>query len=65
MPVRLPDDLLAELKRAVIDLDVDLIQAVIERIREVNGPVGDGLAELAGDFQYDKILALIQQGLET
>ena len=55
----LPDDLLAELKRATIDLDVDLIQAVIERIRGLNGPVGDDLSALAGDFQYDKILALI------
>lgn len=51
-----------ELKQAIINLDVDLIQAIIERIRELNAPVADGLAGLAGDFQYDKLLALIQQG---
>ncbi|MBW2608217.1 MAG: response regulator, partial [Deltaproteobacteria bacterium] len=59
---KLPGDLLAELKQATIDLDVDLIQAVIERIRELNVTVADGLSDLARDFQYDKILALIQQG---
>ncbi len=58
----LPDDLLAELKQAIIDLDVDLIETVIGRIRKLNGPAGDGLADLARDFQYDKLLALIQQG---
>jgi CheY-like chemotaxis protein len=55
----LPDDLLAELGQAIIDLDVDLIQAVIKRIRELNAAVADGMAGLARDFQYDKILALI------
>ena len=58
----LPDDLLAELRRAVINLDVDMIQAVTGRIRKLNAPVGDGLEDLADNFQYDKLLALIQQG---
>ena len=62
---QLPDDLIAKLKQATINLDVDLIQAITGRIRELNEPVADGLAELAGDYQYDKILALIQQGLES
>jgi hypothetical protein len=55
----LPDDLLAELRQAIIDLDVDLIQAAIEHIREVNAAVADGLADLAEDYQYDRLLALI------
>ena len=58
----LPDDLLAELKQAVIDLDVDRIGAIIHRIRGLNSAVGEGLADLAGDFQYEKLLTLIQQG---
>ncbi|MBW2607600.1 MAG: response regulator, partial [Deltaproteobacteria bacterium] len=58
----LPDDLLAELKQATIDLDVDLIQIIIERIRKLNATVADGLSDLAGDFQYDRLLELIQQG---
>ncbi len=55
----LPDDLLAELKQATIDLDMDLIQAIIERIRDLNATVADGLAGLAGNFQYDTLLSLI------
>ena len=55
----LPDDLRKELKQAIIDLDVDLIQAIIVRIREVNAAAADGLADLAEDFQYDKLLDLI------
>ena len=57
----LPGDLRKELKQAIIDLDVDLIQVIIEGIRKLNGPVGDGLSDLAENFQYDKILALIQK----
>ena len=57
--VELPDDLTMELRQAIINLDVDLIQAIIGRIRELNGPVADGLSDLAGDFQYDRLLRLI------
>jgi len=56
---QLPDDLLAELKQATIDLDVDRIGAIIDQIRGLNGPVADGLADLVKDFQYEKLLALI------
>jgi signal transduction histidine kinase/DNA-binding response OmpR family regulator len=56
---QLPDDLIADLKQAAIDLNVDLMQVLIERIRELNEPVADGLSDLAEDFQYDKILDLI------
>ena len=62
---QLPDDLITELKQATIDLDVGLIKAIIERIGELNATVADALAELVKDYQYDKILALIQQGLEN
>ncbi len=55
----LPNDLLTELKQATIELDVDSIQAIIERIRELNGPAADGLAYLVKDFQFDKLLDLI------
>ena len=54
-----PDDLRKELKQAILELDVDLIQVVIERIRDVNTIVADGLADLANNYQYEKILALI------
>jgi hypothetical protein len=40
-------------------LDLDRINDVIERIRELNAPLAKALKELADDFQYDKLLALI------
>ena len=55
----LPDDLLTSLNQAIIDLDVNLMLAVIERIRELSGPVADALRDLAMEFQYEKILVLL------
>ncbi len=55
----LADDLRKELKQAAIDLDVDRIGAIIDQIRELNAAVADGLDDLAGDFQYDRLLELI------
>ncbi|CAN2050584.1 two-component system, response regulator YesN [Candidatus Magnetomoraceae bacterium gMMP-1] len=54
----LPDELLAELNQAAKCLDAELIKKVIERIREQNLSVGDGLADLAKNFRYDKLLEL-------
>ncbi|NQT09578.1 MAG: response regulator, partial [Desulfobacteraceae bacterium] len=55
----LPDDLLVELKQTLINLDVDLIQTVIARIREVNAAVADGLADLAEKYQFEEIMKRI------
>lgn len=54
-----PGDVLTP--ETLAELPDDLIQSVIERIRQLNGPVADGLVDLAEDYQYDKLLALIQQ----
>jgi len=59
---QLPDDLLVELKQAIIDLDVDRIGAIIDQIRGLNAVVADGLEELANNFQFAKLLDLIQKG---
>ena len=56
---KLPDDLLAELKQAIIDLDMGLIETVIKRIRRLNAPVADGLADLAGKYQFEEIMERI------
>ncbi len=56
----LPDELLANLKQALIDLDTNLIQSVIEEIHQLNASIGNALAAMAKDFQYDKLLTLIQ-----
>ncbi len=57
----LPKDILAELEQAIIDLDADLIQSVIERLCKYNIPAANGLRSLANNFQFDQILTLIQQ----
>jgi PAS domain S-box-containing protein len=55
----LPDDLLAKLHRALIELDVHAITAVNCRIRKLNAAVADILDKLTDNFRYDKILELI------
>jgi signal transduction histidine kinase/CheY-like chemotaxis protein len=55
----LPDDLLAELKQAAIELDVDQLYVIIDQIRDRNGPVAEALADLTRDYQYEKLLSLI------
>ncbi len=59
----LPDDLLAELRQAVVDLDVDLVESITGRIRSLNATVADELEDLADNFQYDKLLTLLQQSI--
>jgi len=56
----LPPELLAKLEDAVIRIDMETIDRVIDQIRAHNAAVSDVLAILAGDFEYDKISALIQ-----
>lgn len=55
----LPDDLLKELRLAIMELDVDLIMAVNSRIRNLNTDVADTLDKLIHNFQYEKILEAI------
>jgi len=57
----LPPDLPVNLERAIAQLDVERIQQRIEAIRTHNAPLANALAALAGDFEYDKILALIRE----
>ena len=52
----LPEDLRADLKQAVIDLDVDLIQSSIDGIRDIDRVVGEALENLAKDYRYDELL---------
>jgi signal transduction histidine kinase len=56
----LPMEWLATLKQGVEETDVEILFEVIEQIRECDETVADALAQLAEDFEYDKILAVIQ-----
>ncbi|MBN1993698.1 MAG: response regulator, partial [Anaerolineae bacterium] len=56
----LPVELRVKLEEAITRLDMETIGRVIEEIRHHAAPVADELANLAGDFKYEQILALIQ-----
>ena len=55
----LPADWLAALEKATIECDLELILIQIDQIRDRDPSLGNALAELANEFQFNKILALI------
>ena len=56
----LPRDLVANLRQAIYNLDVELIQSLIAQISELNQPLATALASLAKDFKYRQLLDLTQ-----
>jgi signal transduction histidine kinase/DNA-binding NarL/FixJ family response regulator len=57
----LPADWLADLRQATIKADLNLILTLIDQIRGQDAALADALAGLANDFEYKRILALIEQ----
>jgi signal transduction histidine kinase/DNA-binding NarL/FixJ family response regulator len=57
----LPANLRQELKDALKNLDSDRIGEVILRIKAIDSALGDALARLADDFDYPKILKLLDE----
>jgi CheY-like chemotaxis protein len=57
----LPADWLADLQQATIKADLSLILNLVDQIREPDAPLADALADLARNFEYKKILTLIEQ----
>jgi signal transduction histidine kinase/DNA-binding NarL/FixJ family response regulator len=57
----LPLGWLVELKRATIDGDIEWIATLIERIEERDASLAGTLNDMAYDFRYDEMLALVQQ----
>jgi CheY-like chemotaxis protein len=60
----LPAGWLTDLRRATVKADLDRILALIDQIRGENAALADALAELARDFQYKRILRLIDRAGE-
>jgi len=56
----LPDDLVAELKNAVISLDVNQITAVIARVSELDAELGSALAFHANRLAFSKIWEVLR-----
>ena len=57
----LPRGWLTELRGATIKANLDLILTLVEQIRKQDAALAEALAGLALDFEYKKILALIEQ----
>ncbi|MCP4694548.1 MAG: response regulator, partial [Desulfobacterales bacterium] len=56
-----PGDILQRLKKAAIDTDMDGVDGILEEIRGIDAGLADGLKELAEDFEYGKIVRLIEE----
>jgi CHASE2 domain-containing sensor protein/CheY-like chemotaxis protein/nitrogen-specific signal transduction histidine kinase len=56
----LPPDLVANLRQAIYNLDVELMQTLIAQISELNQPLATVIASLAKDFKYRQLLDLTQ-----
>ena len=57
----LPAEWIAQLRQGAAEVDIDRLSAMIEQIRERDAALADALTCLAEDFEYDEILALIQE----
>jgi signal transduction histidine kinase/CheY-like chemotaxis protein len=56
----LPPYLVANLRQAIYNLDVDLMQTLIIEISELNPPLATAIASLAKNFKYRQLLDLTQ-----
>ncbi|EDN68784.1 Response regulator receiver protein [Beggiatoa sp. PS] len=56
----LPQALRDKLHQAVINLDMNEIEQIIQKINELNKPVAEALKILADNFEYDQLLALLE-----
>jgi|GEM_PF-117296 len=62
----LPADWLVNFQQATVEGDLDLMLTFIEQIRQQNHHLADALASLANQFQFEELLALIEeQGIES
>ncbi|MBN1488154.1 MAG: GAF domain-containing protein [Anaerolineae bacterium] len=57
----LPDGVLRRLYKAAIETDMQLMDGVIAQIRESDGVLADALFSLANDFEYGKIIDVVEQ----
>jgi hypothetical protein len=57
----LPQDVLIRVEEAILEGDVDVIEQVIDDIGDVDTRVADALVPLARQFEYDKLLTVIQE----
>ncbi|MBD1885358.1 hybrid sensor histidine kinase/response regulator [Microcoleus vaginatus] len=61
--VRLPESLVSDLKLAILNADMDVIDSSIEQIRLKDAVTAGAIANCIENFEYDKILKLISQAI--
>ncbi|MEG4485662.1 ATP-binding protein [Microcoleus sp. D2_18a_B4] len=61
--VKLPDALVAGLKLAILNADMDLIDSSIEQIRLKDAVTAGAIANCIENFEYDKVLNLISEAI--
>ncbi len=59
--VKLPESLLADLKLAILNADMDFIESAIDQIRLKDTVTAGAIANCIENFEYDKVLKLISQ----
>ncbi|MEO6861620.1 MAG: response regulator, partial [Microcoleus sp.] len=59
--VKLPESLVADLKLAILNVDMDFIESAIDQIREKDTVTASAIAHCIENFEYDKVLKLISQ----
>ncbi len=59
--VKLPESLVADLKLAILNVDMDLIESAIDQIRLKDTVTAGAIANCIENFEYDKVLNLISQ----
>ena len=59
--VKLPESLVADLKLAILNADMDLIESAIDQIRLKDAVTASAIANCIENFEYDKVLKLISQ----
>ncbi|MCG5057259.1 MAG: hypothetical protein KA714_04450 [Limnoraphis sp. WC205] len=55
----LPSELLVNLQQAIINLDLEQMQAVIDKIGEIEQSLARAIEACVKKFQYEKLLDLI------
>ncbi|MBD1907072.1 PAS domain S-box protein [Funiculus sociatus GB2-A5] len=61
----LPKDLLARLRQAIIEGDLEQITALLEQVHLQNEVLANALLSLANQYQFDQLLTLLQPIVKT
>ncbi|OGV71935.1 MAG: hypothetical protein A3K19_07500 [Lentisphaerae bacterium RIFOXYB12_FULL_65_16] len=57
----IPDGLLAQMREATLNGEMDRLLELIDQVAATNADVGSGLRQLANGFQYDQLIQLLDR----